>query len=505
MTGGADIVYTVHGSNAHAWWRMLVNRGYPWWRRWSLFCCELRRAFAQACEVREFRWSGGNTHQARMDAGAQLAREIVGLGSDRRIHLVGHSHGGNVALAAVNQLPPHRVDSVIALANPNMALLESQGLPKKWLYWGSAVERVQRIWSLYSPQDLVQCRLAGMFHGISKTPRRCVKVIPVFEQVRNGEVRWEERLSAHRAMHSGAMGAVAGALLRGSGFEEALESAGLSSRAANRVRDRGNWPGIARADVMMRSLADPSPFDLGNAAAETALLFIHGFTASPAELRPMAACIANATGWRCKGPLLPGHGTRVEDLQKTSAEDWITVVEQAYEELSRDCRRVFLVGLSMGAVIACHVAMRRAGDRKLCGLILMAPSFGVTARRALGVRVLGPIGYLRRKNKRAADYFLDNRQYTYLQTPVDKAADVVRIGRDAMRRMTKLQHLPVLMFVGDRESTVSLKKMLAVARDNPWIRLVRLPRSRHILPSEPDSEMLFEESIRFVKECLGGF
>ena len=105
MTTSTDIIYVVHGSNAHTWWRRLANRGYPWWRRWSLFCCAVRRGFAGDCEIREFRWSGNNTHQARLDAGAELARAIAKEDPERRIHIIGHSHGGNVALVAVNQLP----------------------------------------------------------------------------------------------------------------------------------------------------------------------------------------------------------------------------------------------------------------------------------------------------------------------------------------------------------------------------------------------------------------
>jgi len=68
--------------------------------------------------------------------------------------------------------------------------------------------------------------------------------------------------------------------------------------------------------------------------------------------------------------------------------------------------------------------------------------------------------------------------------------------------MGRLSRIPVVIFAGNRESTVSLDKILAVARDNPWIRLVRLPRSRHILTVEPDKEILFETSIRFMEQCL---
>src|SRR5215510_7812087 len=105
MTETRDLLFVIHGSNAHTWWRRLANGGYPWWRRWSLFNLEVRRAFGRECEVREFYWSGLNRHEGRLKAGIDLARLIEKDAPNRKIHLVGHSHGGNVALVAVNQLP----------------------------------------------------------------------------------------------------------------------------------------------------------------------------------------------------------------------------------------------------------------------------------------------------------------------------------------------------------------------------------------------------------------
>jgi carboxylesterase len=303
-------------------------------------------------------------------------------------------------------------------------------------------------------------------------------------------------------MHSGKMGAVVGSLLQGKDLEEAMKSARLLPGKANHVEDRGGWPGYARIEEMIRKLGNAEPFDLGNAGSDTGLLFIHGFTASPAEMRPMAHVLATKTGWRCLGPLLPGHGTGIQDMQNAGSGDWISAVEEAYKELRRTCTNVFLVGLSLGAVLACHVALRRAGDAKLRGLILMAPAFGVDRLRAAGIHLLRPLRKFRDKGTRSSDYFLDNRLYTYLQIPLNRAAELLRLGKQAVAEMPKLRELPTLMFIGDCESTVSLEKMLSVAKNNPWIRLVRLPRSRHILPIEPDHEVLFETSSRFVEECL---
>ena len=98
MTNASDIIYVIHGSHAHTWWRRVANRGYPWWRRWSLFCCAVRQTFGRECEIREFRWSGNNTDAARIKAGADLAVTIGKDSSQRKVHLIGHSHGGNVAL-----------------------------------------------------------------------------------------------------------------------------------------------------------------------------------------------------------------------------------------------------------------------------------------------------------------------------------------------------------------------------------------------------------------------
>ena len=504
MTGGSDILYIIHGSNAHTWWRRLANRGYPWWRRWSLFNCEIRRAFGAECEIREFRWSGQNTHEARMKAGADLAQRIEKEALGRRIHLVGHSHGGNVALAGTNHLPPGSVESLIILANPNMAVINRKGEPPDWLYWGDARERVPHIWNLYCPQDIVQGTLSQWFHGVQG---KAVLVSPAcgntdHKSVQNGEIHWKRRFAAHRSMHSGTMGAVVGALLRGEDFGSAMKAAGLSTVERNDVGDRGGWPGIGQTQHLIRKRGDATPFDLGNASGGVGILFVHGFTASPAEMRPMAQSIATHTGWRCKGILLPGHGTRVEDMKGTRGGDWIATVESAYEELARECRHVFLVGLSLGAVLACHLGLRRSHDSKLRGLILLAPAFGLSTMRTAGVYLLRHVYNLRSKGTRAADYFLDHRLYSYLQTPLDRAADVLRLGLQASRSMGKLSHLPVMMFAGDKESSVSRETMLSVAHDNPWIRLVRLPRSRHILTVEPDREMMVEASIRFVEECL---
>ncbi|HLY83237.1 MAG TPA: hypothetical protein VKQ71_09625, partial [Acidimicrobiales bacterium] len=71
-------------------------------------------------------------------------------------------------------------------------------------------------------------------------------------------------------------------------------------------------------------MADPvldgaEPFSARGGRAGALLL--HGFTGSPWSMRPVAEALA-ATGFTVELPLLPGHGTSVDDLAETGWEDW---------------------------------------------------------------------------------------------------------------------------------------------------------------------------------------
>src|SRR5262249_42782405 len=158
--------------------------------------------------------------------------------------------------------------------------------------------------------------------------------------------------------------------------------------------------------------------------------------------------------------------------------------------------------MSLGGSLACHLGLRQKSDPRLRGLILLSPAFNISLKKALGLRLLKPVRNLKNKGTRAADYFLDHRLYSYLHTPLNRAAEVLKLGREAAARIEELKSKPVLMFAGDLESTVSFEAMETVARKAPWIEFIRLPRSRHILTVEPDRQSMFDATAQFVEKCV---
>ena len=97
-----------------------------------------------------------------------------------------------------------------------------------------------------------------------------------------------------------------------------------------------------------------------HSGGSTGVLLCHGFTGSPASLRPWADYLA-AAGLTVSLPRLPGHGTTWQDMAHTRWEDWYAEVDRAYEELRGHADEIFVMGLSMGGCLALRMAELR-GD-----------------------------------------------------------------------------------------------------------------------------------------------
>jgi carboxylesterase len=91
--------------------------------------------------------------------------------------------------------------------------------------------------------------------------------------------------------------------------------------------------------------------------APIGVLALHGFTSH-------VDCVADLReelddlGVPYRIPWLRGHGTRWEDLKNVTWEDWLSDAEETLLDLLQECRRVVIVGLSMGGLVALDLAAR---------------------------------------------------------------------------------------------------------------------------------------------------
>jgi carboxylesterase len=88
---------------------------------------------------------------------------------------------------------------------------------------------------------------------------------------------------------------------------------------------------------------------------QTGVLLVHGITGSPAEMKPLVRKLT-AEGFEVACPPLAGHCSSLTELKQTRWTDWYKSLEVALDDLRARCERVFVSGLSMGALLALKLA-----------------------------------------------------------------------------------------------------------------------------------------------------
>lgn len=110
----------------------------------------------------------------------------------------------------------------------------------------------------------------------------------------------------------------------------------------------------------------------------TGCLILHGFTGGPYEVEPLAEYLQAHTNWRIEVPVLAGHGEPL-DLDNVSYEMWLQEAEEAVQTLQESCDEVYVIGFSMGGMIASYIAANYEVEK----LVLLA-----TARKYLSFKYL---------------------------------------------------------------------------------------------------------------------
>ncbi len=107
------------------------------------------------------------------------------------------------------------------------------------------------------------------------------------------------------------------------------------------------------------------------------VLLLHGFTGCPADLLLLGRALARQ-GFTVLAPRLAGHGTNEEDLSRQTAEDWLDSARDGYALLAGCCKKISIVGHSMGGVLAFLLAAEKKVHRivSLATPVFIAPERG---------------------------------------------------------------------------------------------------------------------------------
>jgi carboxylesterase len=234
------------------------------------------------------------------------------------------------------------------------------------------------------------------------------------------------------------------------------------------------------------------PINLHN-GQETGLLFIHGFTATPSELLPVARLL-HEKGIDVYGPLLPGHGTSKEDLNQKTWADWYRVVTESITRLRLEHQWLFIAGLSMGGLLALLAA---AEQKDLDGVIVInAPIFYYPAYvNEWTLRLLRKIRSYWPKEKKE----LENR-FSYTHYPVEALLSM-ELMRKRVKAKLKEISIPAMVVQSGRDNDVPVKSTDYIARalKIPREQVVFLPNSHHVATMAAEKEQLAARMLSFME------
>jgi pimeloyl-ACP methyl ester carboxylesterase len=120
-------------------------------------------------------------------------------------------------------------------------------------------------------------------------------------------------------------------------------------------------------------------YPASRARTPLALVYIHGFSASPGEIRPMPDMVAKQLGANLYFARLKGHGRSGDAMMEGSVQAWLDDFAEAVAIGRRLGERVVIMATSTGATLATHAATRPELVRDVAGLVQISPNYGVQA------------------------------------------------------------------------------------------------------------------------------
>jgi len=252
-------------------------------------------------------------------------------------------------------------------------------------------------------------------------------------------------------------------------------------------------------DLARQLMPGAEPFSASN--GPNGALVLHGFTGNPRSMRPLAEAFADA-GFSVDLPLLPGHGTSVEDLMTTGWEDWSDAVERAYAVLAARCDRTIVVGLSMGGTLGIWLADRHP---EIGGVVVVNPLVEPPAESFIQMMRAAVEGGTDRIPGIGSDIAKPGvPEGAYGETPVEPLLSLLAAVSELAPRLGEID--PPLLLLSSREDHVvptSSGDLLAECYGGPLER-VFLENSYHVAPLDNDAQEIEERAVAFALKIVSG-
>ena len=252
---------------------------------------------------------------------------------------------------------------------------------------------------------------------------------------------------------------------------------------------------MKRGDIMILPGAEPFIY---RGSEDKGVLLIHGFTGSPSEMRLYGMALRDA-GYTVLGIRLPGHGTSVEDMEHTTADDWMRAALDGYDMMSGLVRHVAVAGLSMGALLSLWLATVRPVWR----VASLAAPIMIRAERDL--HLLPPRAEARGKFLPKAPKLLKGvpKEYRlcYDAIPLLSVHELLEVI-SRVKGVLGAVRSPLIVMQSERDHTVNVESARYIMEHvgSSEKELFFMRRSGHRITVDVEREDVFQKTIEFLNK-----
>jgi carboxylesterase len=218
-------------------------------------------------------------------------------------------------------------------------------------------------------------------------------------------------------------------------------------------------------------------------------LCVHGFTGAPYEVEPLVSYLRENTDWRVVAPVLPGHGDEEDLSDILSYQEWIESVEMAMQSLISECETVYVVGFSMGGMLAAYLATKYPIEKLV--LLSAAAHYINIKQLLLDIKDMAQDGI---KGQLHHNILFQRYRKKILRTPISATRQFRLLVRFIRPHLKEIQ-IPTLIVQGECDGIVPTKSAHYIFENigSSKKKLVFLTSSPHHVCHGPDFPQLVEE------------
>jgi len=114
-----------------------------------------------------------------------------------------------------------------------------------------------------------------------------------------------------------------------------------------------------------------------NEKTRIAIVYVHGWSATSQEIRPVPDLVAKALGANLFYTRLAGHGRPGQALADAKVQDWFHDMAEARAIGHRLGDRVLFIGTSTGGTLVSELAAASTGPEDIAGVVLISPNYRI--------------------------------------------------------------------------------------------------------------------------------